>query len=64
MAAQGESKRFLGALKAAAMQQGSALLSVAAMYSTADAIELQQDVHQLIELLNDACAALCPQIHT
>ena len=42
------------------MQQGSALLSVAAMYSTADAIELQQDVHQLIELLNDACAALRP----
>lgn len=42
------------------MQQGSAVLSVAAMYSAADAIELQQDVRQVIELLNDECAALCP----
>ena len=32
------------------------MLSVATMYSIADAIDLQADLLPVIELLNDACA--------
>ena len=54
---QGEAKRFLGALRKAALLQGNALLSVARMYAVADSIELQAEVPAAIEFLNEACAA-------
>ena len=52
--AQGEAKRFLEALRRAALKSGNAVLSMAAMYAIADAIELQGDVPGAIEMLNEA----------
>jgi len=52
--AQGEAKRFLEALRRAALKAGDPLLSTAAMYAVADAIELQGDVPGAIEMLNEA----------
>ena len=52
--AQGEAKRFLEALRRAALKSGDAVLSTAAMYAVADAVELQGDVPGAIEMLNEA----------
>ena len=56
MWAQGEAKRFLEALRRAALKAGDPALSMAAMYAVADAIELQGDVPGAIEMLNEAGA--------
>ena len=51
---QAEGRRFLAALERAAVTKGSPLFSVADLYTTADRIELQLEMKDLLADLNDA----------
>lgn len=55
--AQAEARRYLEALERAAAARGSAVFGVSELYTLADRINLQVEVHDLIEALNEAGAS-------
>ncbi len=56
---QAEARRYLEALERAAAARGSAVFGVSELYTLADRINLQVEVHDLIEALNEAGASCC-----